>query len=115
MGHPDRSLTDADAAAPPAGATVPAADGAPLRGLRVLELASYVTGPYAAVLLADMGADVIKVEERTQGDPVPGLGQGRLQPDVPVGQSRQAKPRHRPPVGGAGGTRSGSSPTAPTS
>jgi len=37
--------------------------------MRVLELASYVTGPYAAALLADMGADIVKVEEPGQGDP----------------------------------------------
>ncbi|HEY7940518.1 MAG TPA: CoA transferase [Candidatus Limnocylindrales bacterium] len=42
--------------------------GPPLAGVRVVELASYVTGPYAAALLADMGADVVKVEERTEGD-----------------------------------------------
>jgi formyl-CoA transferase len=39
-----------------------------LEGIQVLELASYVTGPYAGVLLADMGAEVIKVEEPTHGD-----------------------------------------------
>ena len=75
MGHPDRSLSDVHAAA-----TMPAATGAPLRGLRVLELASYVTGPYASVLLADMGADVVKVEERTQGDPFRGWGKGGYSP-----------------------------------
>jgi crotonobetainyl-CoA:carnitine CoA-transferase CaiB-like acyl-CoA transferase len=40
-----------------------------LDGVRVLEFASYITGPYAAMLLADLGADVIKVEEPGQGDP----------------------------------------------
>jgi len=34
-----------------------------LEGIRVVEMASYVTGPFAGVLLADLGADVIKVEE----------------------------------------------------
>jgi len=34
----------------------------PLRGLRVVEMAGIGPGPYAAMLLADMGADVVRVE-----------------------------------------------------
>ena len=40
----------------------------PLAGLRVLELARILAGPWAGQLLADMGADVIKVERPEQGD-----------------------------------------------
>ena len=40
----------------------------PLTGVRVLDLGSYISGPCAAVLLAEMGADVVKVEP-PQGDP----------------------------------------------
>jgi formyl-CoA transferase len=54
--------------------------GAPLAGIRVVELASYVTGPYAAALLADMGASVVKIEEPTQGDPFRGWGRGGYSP-----------------------------------
>ncbi|MBI2986239.1 MAG: CoA transferase [Deltaproteobacteria bacterium] len=46
-----------------------------LEGIRILELASYVTGPFASLLLADMGADVIKVEQPGQGDPFRGWGE----------------------------------------
>ena len=41
----------------------------PLKGTRVLELANFISGPYAAMLLADLGADVIKVELPGTGDP----------------------------------------------
>jgi alpha-methylacyl-CoA racemase len=37
----------------------------PLKGLRVLEMASIGPGPFAGMLLADLGADVVRVEGRT--------------------------------------------------
>ena len=40
-----------------------------LDGIRVLDLGSYITAPYAAMLLAEMGAEVIKVERPGAGDP----------------------------------------------
>lgn len=46
-----------------------------LDGIRVLEIASYVTGPFASMLLADLGAEVIKVEQPKQGDPFRGWGE----------------------------------------
>jgi formyl-CoA transferase len=46
-----------------------------LKGIRVVELASYVTGPFASLLLADLGAEVVKVEPPGQGDPFRGWGE----------------------------------------
>jgi crotonobetainyl-CoA:carnitine CoA-transferase CaiB-like acyl-CoA transferase len=37
----------------------------PLEGIRVVEYAQYVAGPFAGMLLADLGADVVKVEPPT--------------------------------------------------
>lgn len=54
-------------------------DGGPLAGLRVLELGSTVAGPFCGRLLADFGAEVIKVEP-PEGDAVRSMGkraQGR--------------------------------------
>jgi crotonobetainyl-CoA:carnitine CoA-transferase CaiB-like acyl-CoA transferase len=45
-----------------------------LSGITVVEAASYVTGPFASQLLADMGADVVKIEEPRRGDPFRGWG-----------------------------------------
>jgi formyl-CoA transferase len=46
-----------------------------LAGIKVIEAASYVTGPFASQLLADLGADVIKMEEPKRGDPFRGWGE----------------------------------------
>ncbi|MEV5709723.1 CaiB/BaiF CoA-transferase family protein [Actinoallomurus sp. NPDC052274] len=43
------------------------ADGA-LAGVRVLELSRILSGPFAGMILADLGADVIKVEDTRKGD-----------------------------------------------
>jgi formyl-CoA transferase len=48
----------------------PSAPTGPLAGLRVLELGSFIAGPFAGQLLGDYGADVVKVEPPSGGDPM---------------------------------------------
>jgi crotonobetainyl-CoA:carnitine CoA-transferase CaiB-like acyl-CoA transferase len=40
----------------------------PLAGIRIVDLSSMLSGPWATMILADQGADVIKVEEPERGD-----------------------------------------------
>jgi crotonobetainyl-CoA:carnitine CoA-transferase CaiB-like acyl-CoA transferase len=47
---------------------------AALEGIRVLELGNFMAGPYAGTLLADMGADVVKIESPAGGDYSRALG-----------------------------------------
>ncbi len=51
---------------------------APLQGVRVVELAHIMAGPVCGLLLADMGADVVKVERLPSGDGTRGF----VPPDV---------------------------------
>src|SRR5258708_9195621 len=55
----------------------------PLEGIRVIDFGRFIAGPYCAMLLADFGADVIRVERRAGGEdrtvgPVTENGEGGL-------------------------------------
>lgn len=49
-------------------AGVPAANEGPFAGVRILDISTVVAGPWAATLLADLGAEVLKVELPGSGD-----------------------------------------------
>ncbi len=51
-----------------------------LGGVRVLDLSRMLAGPYGSMLLADLGAEVIKIEEPRGGDPMRTMGPPFLGP-----------------------------------
>jgi crotonobetainyl-CoA:carnitine CoA-transferase CaiB-like acyl-CoA transferase len=55
---------------------------APLSGVRVLDLCRVVSGPFASMLLGDLGAEVVKIEEPGKGDEARSYG-----PPFPGGES----------------------------
>lgn len=58
--------------------TVGTAHTGPLAGMRVLELAQIMAGPTCGMMLADMGADVVKVEKLPGGDDARGYREPRV-------------------------------------
>ena len=54
---------------------------APLKGIRIVEWSIWQQGPAATTTLADMGAEVIKIEDRKWGDP----GRGMMPASPPIG------------------------------
>jgi crotonobetainyl-CoA:carnitine CoA-transferase CaiB-like acyl-CoA transferase len=65
--HTDEVLAEARSAEPgaAAGPVSAAAVRAPLEGLRILDLGNFLAGPLGPMLLADLGADVVKLEAAT--------------------------------------------------
>ena len=51
-----------------------------LDGIRVIEIASFVSGPYAGMLMGDLGAEIIKIEAPEKGDPFRGWGRVEYSP-----------------------------------
>jgi len=74
----DKELGSETGASPTGAASGSAGRGGPLAGLRVLEFSSIGPGPHCAMLLADLGADVLRIDrEGGNGWPNPIVDRGR--------------------------------------
>jgi len=63
-------------------AAEPAATPRPLDGVRVIDVGNFLAGPYAASVMGEFGADVVKVEHPDGGDPMRRFGTATPRPDA---------------------------------
>ena len=75
-------------------ASPPRHEPGPLTGLRVLEFEAIGPGPFAGMMLADMGADVILVDRPVDAGPRP-EARAALRRDVPRPPLADARPEER--------------------
>ncbi len=94
----------------------------PLAGIRVLELARILAGPWAGQILADLGADVVKIERTGAGDDTRGWGRPSSKAQTekisappisirPIAASVRSKPTSRPRTASASSRSSRRDPT----
>lgn len=66
----------------------------PLDGVRVLDLATFVAAPFAAAILGEFGAEVIKVEHPDGGDPLRRFGTPTEEPNQTLAWLSEARNKH---------------------
>ncbi len=86
MSARDREVETVTAELPSAGAGMPSGDASqsprPLTGIRVIDVGNFLAGPYAAAMMGEFGAEVLKVEHPIGGDPMRRFGTPTKRPDA---------------------------------
>ncbi|MEL7028340.1 MAG: CoA transferase [Pseudomonadota bacterium] len=67
---------------------------APLRGVRVLDVATFIAAPFAATVLGEFGAEVIKIEQPGGGDPMRRFGTPTEREDSTLAWLSEARNKH---------------------
>jgi len=65
----------------------------PMTGVRVIDVATFLAGPYAASIMGEFGADVLKVEHPIAGDPMRRFGTTTKRPDATLAWLSEARNR----------------------
>ena len=82
-----------------------ASQAGPLAGIRILDLTRILSGPFSTMLMADLGADVIKVEQPVTGDPASAPTKGVMMPPATSAAHKingVPRPRWRRPLARVG-------------
>lgn len=66
----------------------------PLEGVRVLDLATFIAAPFAATIMAEFGAEVIKIEQPAGGDPMRRFGTATAIDDSTLAWLSEARNKH---------------------
>ena len=78
----------------------------PLSGIRILEIAGIGPGPFAAMLLADLGADILRIDraaavrEDPASNPADVMGRGRRSAALDLKHPEAREALLRPPMNG---------------
>ena len=65
----------------------------PLEGIRVVDVGTFLAGPYAASIMGEFGAEVLKVEHPIAGDPMRRFGVATMRPDATLAWLSEARNR----------------------
>jgi succinyl-CoA:(S)-malate CoA-transferase subunit A len=77
--------------APDAAAEGGAQTRLPLEGIRVVDVGTFIAGPYAATILGEFGAEILKVEHPVAGDPFRRFGTQTSRPDSTLAWLSEAR------------------------